>query len=250
MNPFDFEEVDKFIEVQLIDFYRQRLQILGELKLDDLFETNPYLFLAKNTGVAAKLVIGLLENFLAASEAELFDSFLVNLAKFVAGVASNGRKSSIPGIDLEFESNGVYCLVAIKPNPDWGNSFQQDDLKYNFQQAVKQVKESRPNMPIQPVWGSCYGKAATSQLPYCLKVEGQNFWYFITQNEEFYVAIIERISCHLQAHNEFFNQQKSAAINRFCLEFINRFCDKRGAIDWVKLVEFNSGNFDLDKFIR
>ena len=38
-------------------------------------------------------------------------------------------------------------------------------------------------------------------------------------------------------------------VNRFTKEFIDRFCDDTGAIDWVKLVGFNSGNYDLDKFL-
>jgi hypothetical protein len=248
VNPPDFEEVDKFIGVQLIDFYRQRVQILGELKLDDLLEVNPYLFLPKNTMNVGKLVIGLLENFLAVSEEKLFDNFLVNLAFFVVEMMGNGRKSSLSGIDLEFERNGGYYLVVIKPNPDWGDSFEQDELEHNFQQAVIQTKQLQANMPVQPVLGICYGNVATTRLPYGLKVEGQNFWYLITQDKQFYSDIVERISCHLRAHNEFFNQQKSATINRFTLEFINRFCDERYAIDWVKLVEFNSGNFDLEQF--
>ena len=37
--------------------------------------------------------------------------------------------------------------------------------------------------------------------------------------------------------------------DRFTRQSLNRFCDSDGTIDWVKLVEFNSGNFDLDQFI-
>jgi hypothetical protein len=31
--------------------------------------------------------------------------------------------------------------------------------------------------------------------------------------------------------------------------FLLGFCDEHGAIDWAKLVAFNSGNFDLLEFI-
>ena len=37
---------------------------------------------------------------------------------------------------------------------------------------------------------------------------------------------------------------RDSIVNRFTHQFIERFCDESGAIDWVKLVEFNSGNFD------
>jgi hypothetical protein len=45
-----------------------------------------------------------------------------------------------------------------------------------------------------------------------------------------------------------FRMELACAENRFVAEFINRFCDSRGYIDWAKLVEFNSGNYDLTNF--
>lgn len=37
--------------------------------------------------------------------------------------------------------------------------------------------------------------------------------------------------------------------NRFVKEFIEKFCREDFLINWDRLVEFNSGNYDLDKFI-
>jgi hypothetical protein len=42
---------------------------------------------------------------------------------------------------------------------------------------------------------------------------------------------------------------RSRVINLFTKQFIDRFCDATGAIDWINLVEFNSGNYDLDSFL-
>jgi len=50
-------------------------------------------------------------------------------------------------------------------------------------------------------------------------------------------------------HNERFNTQRSALVNRLTFEFSQQFCEPSGQIDWVKLVEFNSKNFDLDRFL-
>ena len=41
-------------------------------------------------------------------------------------------------------------------------------------------------------------------------------------------------------------QQKDQIINLFTQEFLDEFCIN-GMVDWKKLIEFNSGNFDLDK---
>jgi hypothetical protein len=35
-------------------------------------------------------------------------------------------------------------------------------------------------------------------------------------------------------HNEAFIKEKGGIINRFTREFIERFCDERGLIDWTK----------------
>lgn len=43
--------------------------------------------------------------------------------------------------------------------------------------------------------------------------------------------------------------EEGCTLNRLTKQFIDRFCTPDGAIDWVKLVEFNSGNYDLDKFV-
>ena len=82
-----------------------------------------------------------------------------------------------------------------------------------------------------------------------MKVVGQNFWYLISEDQHLYTEIIEPVGYMAQEHNARFLTEKSNITNRFTKEFIDRFCDKNGAIDWIRIVEFNSSNFDLDKFL-
>lgn len=96
--------------------------------------------------------------------------------------------------------------------------------------------------------GICYGKAKTGYLRGYLKVVGQNFWYLISENKNLYTDIIEPIGYRAEELNEAFIQEQTRITDRFTRQFIERFCDETGAIDWVKLVEFNSGNYDLDRF--
>jgi hypothetical protein len=248
MNPLHLEEVNEFVNVHIIDFHQRRIKSLEELQLNKLLKKNPYLFRAKNITKASDLIGGLLEAFLSSSEEKLFGDFLENLAVFVAGKTCNGRKSTAPGVDLEFEDNGVHYVVSVKSGPNWGNSSQQNRLEHDLQNAVKRVKQSHLNINVQPVLGICYGKSATSYLRGYLKIVGQNFWYLISQNEQLYTDIIEPIGYQAKEHNEAFLQQKDRVFNRFTREFANKYCDEHGAIDWVKLVEFNSGNFDLERF--
>ena len=78
---------------------------------------------------------------------------------------------------------------------------------------------------------------------------GQNFWYLISENENLYTDIIEPIGYRAREHNETFLKEKSNVINRFTKLFTEMFCREDGAIDWVKVVEFNSKNLDLHAFL-
>ena len=152
-------------------------------------------------------------------------------------------------MDLEFIKNGVHYIISVKSGPSWGNSSQQDKLEQDLQNAVTRVKQSKRGVNVQPVLGICYGKTKTSYLRGYMKVVGQNFWYLISEDQHLYTDIIEPVGYRAKEHNETFQLEKSKVVNRFTKQFIDRFCDESGAIEWVKLVAFNSSNFDLDRFL-
>ena len=77
---------------------------------------------------------------------------------------------------------------------------------------------------------------------------GQNFWYLISENPHLYTDIIEPIGYRAKEHNDAFIVKRNGVINNFAMEFGHRFCCDDGTIDWVKLVEYNSGNFDPNDF--
>jgi hypothetical protein len=249
MNPLCLDEVNTYANENVEGFHRKRIALLEGLKLDNLLTKNPYLFKAKNIITAGDLMAGLLDARLSSSEEKLFGDFLEDLAIFIAGRTCNGHKSTAPGVDLEFENNDIYYIVSIKSGPNWGNSSQQSKLAEDLRKAVTRVKQSRHGANVQPVLGICYGKTRTSYLRGYLKVVGQNFWYLVSENEQLYTDIIEPIGYRAKEHNDAFYDEKVRIVNRFTGEFIDRFCDDTGAIDWVKLVEFNSGNYDLDRFL-
>lgn len=249
MNPLDLEKVQNYVNENIVDFHERRIKSLEELKLDKLLTKNPYLFKAKNITTAGELVTGLLDAFLSSSEEKLFGDFLEDLAIFVAEMTCGGHKSTAPGIDLEFFNNGVYFIVSVKSGPNWGNSSQHKKLDQDFKDAVIRVKQSRKGINPQPVLGICYGKTRTSYLRGYMKVVGQNFWYLVSENKDLYTDIIEPVGHQAEEHNMRFNTEKAKVVNRFTNQFFDRFCDKDGMIEWPKLIEFNSGNFDLDKFL-
>ncbi len=250
MKPIDLAIVSDYVNVNIVDFHTRKIQSLENLTLDKLLKKNPYLFRAKNLVLPWELMKELLDAFLSSSEEKLFGDFLEDLAIFIASHTCNGHKSTAPGVDLEFEEAGNYYIVSIKSGPNWGNSSQQNKLAEDLQKAAMRVRQSRHGANLQTVLGICYGKTRTSYLRGYLKVVGQNFWYLISSNEDLYTEIIEPIGYEAQRHNEVFHEQKDGVIAKFTKECQERFCDAQGKVDWVKLVEFNSGNFDLDKFLK
>jgi hypothetical protein len=249
MNSLNIEKVCDYVNENIMEFHRHKIKSLEELNLGKLLKKNPYLFKAKNITTANSLIEGLLEAFLSSSEEKLFGDFLEGLAVFIAEETCNGHKSTASGVDLELINNKIHYVVSIKSGPSWGNSSQQDKLEQDLKNAVIRLKQSKKGINVQPVLGICYGKTKTSYVRGYLKVVGQNFWYLISENENLYTDIIEPIGYRAKEHNDIFLVEKGKVINRFTKQFMDLYCAENGAIDWIKLVEFNSRNLDLDKFI-
>lgn len=247
MNNLDLSDLLEFVNVNIVDFHQRRISSLEDLDLDKLLKKNPYLFKAKNINTANDLIIGLLDAFLSSSEEKLFGDFLEALAIFIAGKTFNGHKSSAPGVDLEFFKDDIHYLVSIKSDTNWGNSSQHRKLREDLATALKRIKQSQHASHVQPVLGICYGKTRTSYLHGYMKVVGQNFWYLISDTPDLYKDIIEPIGYRAKEHNDTFFAEKSRVVNRFTKYFLDRFCDPIGNINWNKLVEFNSGNLDINK---
>lgn len=247
MISSDFGELNEFVNQNIVDFHKRRISSLENLGLNKLLKKNPYLFKAKNISTANELIINLLDAFLSSSEEKLFGDFLEQLAVFIAEKTYDGHKSSAPGVDLEFFRDNIHYIVSIKSGTNWGNSSQHRKLREDLAYSVMRIKQSSYSRNVQPVLGICYGKTRTSFLHGYMKVVGQNFWFLISGNRNLYKDIIEPIGYRAKEHNESFFQEKNRVVNRFTKLFLENYCDELGDISWAKLVEFNSGNYDLDK---
>jgi hypothetical protein len=249
MNPLILEEVQQYVSENIADFHARRTASLQAVRLEKLLNKNPYLFRAKYVTTADELVTGLLEAFLSSSEEESFGDFLEGLAIFVAEKTCNGHKSTAPGVDLEFFNSGTHFIVSVKSGTKWGNSSQQKKLEQDLRDAAARVKQARRSINVQPVLGICYGRTRTNYVRGYLKVVGQNFWYLISEDKNLYTDIIEPIGYQAKDYNEAFADAKDRTKNLLTKRFLEEFFDSSGAIDWAKLVKFNSGNYDLDKFL-
>jgi hypothetical protein len=112
MNTLDLDEVCDYVNDNIVDLHRRRIQSLEELKPKKLLSKKPYLFKAKHITTASQLIAGLLDAFLSSSEEKLFGDFLEGLAIYVASKTCDGHKSAARSIDLEFVNKGCHYIVA------------------------------------------------------------------------------------------------------------------------------------------
>lgn len=241
-------DINEYVNENITEFHKNRIERLRKLKLDKLLKKNPYLFKAKNMESASSLITGFMDAFLSSSEEKMFGDFLEGLAIFVSSITRGGHKSSSTGIDLEFVDNNFHYLISIKSGTNWGNNAQHNKLVDDFNKSARIVSQMNPLTNVFKILGICYGKTRTSFMEKGYwKLVGQNFWTFISGDKNLYQDIIKPIGYRAKEHNENFLKDKDKITNVMTGQFISRFCSKEGEINWAELVKYNSGNYDLDK---
>ncbi len=235
-------ELFAHIEATIPDFHAARLASLGKLKLRDLVRSkNPYLFRAKNLLIASDLVRGFMSAHLSSQEEGIFGTFLEKLAVFVATKLWGGQKSPAEGVDLDVTIRRQRYLITIKSGPDWGNSSQIARMRDNFRRARQVLRTNAAAKPLICVNGCCYGRVANEDKGDYVKLAGQAFWQFLSGDTDLYRRIVEPIGYRAKERNQEFATEYAKVLNRFTEQFIADFCRPDGAINWDKLLEFNSG---------
>jgi Type II restriction endonuclease EcoO109I len=241
MKQLKIKDVTQFVENNIGVFHQKRIAGLNELKLRRvLAKKNPYLFKAKYILTAQDIIKSLTDAFISSQEETIFGDWLEGLAIFINYKVYGGRKSGIPGIDLEFDKDGVRFIVTIKSGPNWGNSSQIEKMKTDFKTAQKTLRTSNSKLNITAVNGCCYGRDNNPDKGDYFKYCGQKFWEFVSGDTELYTKIIEPLGHQAKERNDDFIQSYSQMINKFTKEFTETFCLENGAIDWEKLVRLNS----------
>lgn len=245
MNKSLKKSVCDYVSKNIGEFHRKRIEVLNSLKLNTVLKKkNPYLFKAKYLLTAESIIKSIMDAFISSNEETVFGDWLEGLAIFINQNVYKGRKSGIPGIDLEFDLNEIRYIVTIKSGPNWGNSSQTAKMQSDFKTAKKTLRTSNSKLNVVAINGCCYGKDPNSDKGDYFKYCGQAFWNFISGEEYLYLDLIEPLGYLAKERNEDFVQSYSKMINRFTREFSDNFCKKNGEIDWESLVIFNSRKND------
>lgn len=242
MKKLNLREVTEYVEENIGTFHKIRLEkVKSDINLNKILrQKNPYLFRAKNILTAQDLIKGFLDAFLQSQEETLFGQFIEGLAIYVCNKVYGAKKSELTGVDLEFEKDGCIYVVEIKAGWNWGNGSQIKQLKINLQNAKKHLRKTTDKQIIA-VNGCCFGKSRKPEKDGYFKYCGQQFWELISGNENLYVDIIEPIGHKAKQKNDEFLFAYAQIVNKLTFEFSQKFCED-GIINWMRLVEFNSGN--------
>lgn len=245
MNQLNLAHVSQYVEENIGTFHQKRIAGLTDLKLNRvLSKKNPYLFKAKFVLTAQDIIKSFTDAYISSQEETIFGDWLEGFAIFINTKVYGGWKSGIPGVDLEFDNNNIRHIVTIKSGPNWGNSSQIGKMIADFKTAKKTLRTSNSQLNIVAVNGCCYGRDNQSDKGDYFKYCGQRFWAFISGDNELYIKIIEPLAYKAKERNDDFIISYSQTINKFTKEFTDTFCMDNGAIDWNKLVRFNSSATD------
>ncbi len=243
MKKLDLKDINKYVEENIGSFHKQRWESLNKLKLSKILKRkNPYLFKAKNVLTSEQIVRGILDAHISSNEETIFGDWLEGLAIYINSKVYNGWKSGIQGIDLEFDKDKIRYIITIKSGPNWGNASAIKKMISDFNAARKTLRTSNSKLNTIAINGCCYGKDNNPDkngiyFKYC----GQEFWEFISGDNELYIKIIEPLGHKAKNRNEEFLKSYSMIVNKFTVEFSKKFCTNEGEIDWESLVKFNSG---------
>lgn len=241
MKKLNLKRVSEYVEDNIGIFHKKRIQSLDGLKLSKVLQRkNPYLFKAKYVLTAEQIIKSLVDAHISSNEETIFGDWLEGLAIFINAEVYNGRKSGIPGIDLEFDNDGTRNIVTIKSGPNWGNNSQITKMVADFKTAKKTLRTSNSQLNIDAVNGCCYGRDNQPDKGDYFKYCGQRFWEFISGDNGLFTGLIKPLGYKAKEKNDDFMESYSQMLNKFTREFSNIFCKDSGEIDWDKLVRFNS----------
>jgi len=241
MNPLKLRDVTQYVEQNIGTFHRKRIESLNTLKLSSVLRRkNPYLYKAKHILTADEIVRQIVDAHISSSEEGIFGEWLEGLAIFINQSVYGGWKSGIIGIDLEFDKENIRQLVTIKSGPNWGNASQIEKMRSIFKTAARTIRTSNSGIAVSAINGCCYGRDNVPDKGDYFKLCGQRFWSFISGDENLYTELILPLGHQAKERNDDFLNSYAQMLNKFVLEFTSNYCMPSGAIDWQKLVEYNS----------
>src|SRR5581483_2069830 len=251
MNKLDHDLLHQYIEDSVVaPFYQKRTEKLETLKLSTILSRkNPYLFKAKNIQTAGEFANDLLNAHLSSQEETIFGNLLENLAIHINSTLFGGWKAEedvYKSVDLIFDKGNIRYIVGIKSGPYWGNADQKRIMKNNFREAKRIIRTEGWKNQIIAVNGCMYGK---DRNPFKIDKEdpeknyyrfcGQEFWFFISGDNDLYQSIIIPPNREVKKRDEAFKDLCAKTVNHLTRDLLENFTHN-DQLDWRRILDYVS----------
>ena len=243
MQKMSDKELRKLIADSLTAFYESRMRVIEKIQLKTILRRkNPYLYKALGTESATEIIESILAAYVSSSDETIFGNvFFEPIALAVSG----GVVSDSPGVDISVETESAYLAISLKSGPNVFNSSQKEKQDTQFKSLRGRLLKLKKR--FDPLLAHCYGRVRSEpdRRKTYRERSGQEFWEEITGDRDFYKKLIRLIEDKIVERNrQTYKIAWDRAVNRYVGEFTKDFCLPNGAINWEKLLEFNSGKKD------
>ena len=205
MKPLDIQKVVKYVEDNIAAFHikEQKTSIIKAITSSKKKKILIYskLSICKTS---EQIIRGIVDAHISSNEETIFGNWLEGLAIFINSEVYRGYKSGITGIDLEFDKDNIRYIVTIKSGNNWGNSSQIKKMLSDFKTAKKTLRTSNAQINVVAINGCCYGIDRKPDKGDYFKYCGQEFWRFISGDENLYTELIEPLGHQAREKNEDF----------------------------------------------
>ena len=234
---YDYDAAAQAVAESLTCFYDKLTQKLDTVDIYKVLKKkNIYLYRAKGVSSASEICESILSAFVSSSEETIFGN---EFFEPLAIVLSGGQKAMTEGADITVDKNGAIFTIAVKSGTSVFNSDSRKRQEQNFASAQRRAQQARK--AFVPVIGYGYGVKRLRAGSIYQELAGQDFWYWLTGDEDFYIRIIDLMGTKPDEYADIFRGFYTRALNRMIRDFTVDFCDDRGDINWEKLIQYNSG---------
>ena len=239
----DIKDLEDLIQERLRAFYSRRVQILQELKLEELLSKNLYLFRSTGVATAAELIEELMKSRLIKSDETIFGKqFFEAIVQRVGG----GEEANQLGMDVVIETEDTYTVIEVKSASNWKNARMGRGVKADFDKAYERFRARGLQKRFVGMLGQSTGRTncdadVDSGRIYVIR-SGQMFWQEITGDPDFYLKLIQLMKDYPLRLRPDYLTAWSNTFNKMVKKFSDIYVTSEGDINWEGLIQANSGS--------
>lgn len=155
---------------------------------------------------------------------------------FLTAGDSIARSSTAEGADVDVEFADEFRMYAVKSGTAVFNAASWKKQLDNFSAARLRMAKTKKRFDGVVAYG--YGRNPAHSG--AREVAGQALWEELSGDPTFYLRIMRAMRSGSQERQTRFQVEYEKAVSRFLRELLANFASEDGALDWEKLLAYNS----------